>query len=403
MNNEDMLTLRALSPIFEHANPDIKLRWIVQEENVLRQRQTIDVATRSGIFDVVTTSSFEVPIWSRLGLIRPIRPPASYAINDLLPPIRAAVSRGGHLYAGPFYGESSMIYYRKDLFHRAGLSMPQQPSWPFIYKAAARLHDPGNGIYGLCLRGKAGWGENTAVLTAMANAYGARLFDMRWQPQFTSPAWISTLTDYVAAVRTTGPPGASSDGFNEMLALFASGKCAIWFDATVAAASLSDPRTSAVAGTVGFAFAPDHGYSKKSNWLFVWALGVPSGARHPQEAERFVEWATGPEYQELLARDRGWEHVPPGTRTSFYANRAVAAQPYSPIVLRSINSADPSRPSVLPVPYQGVQYAAIPEYQALGTQAGQAFSAAAAGVTSPLDAAKTAQAGAERLMAGRRR
>lgn len=402
VNNSDMLTLKAMSPAFEASHPGIKLRWVVLEENILRQRQTIDVATRSGIFDVITTGSYEVPIWAERGLLRPLHPDPSYAIHDLLTPIRSALSRGGALYAGPFYGESSMTYYRRDLFAKAGLAMPQAPTWAFVYDAARKLNDPAHGVYGLCLRGKAGWGENMAVLTAMSNAYGARLFDMDWRPQLASAPWVRTVTDYVAALRMSGPPGGSGNGFNEMLTLFSGGKCAMWFDSTVAAASLLDSHTSQVADKTGFALAPGTGLAKRSNWLYIWSMAIPAGARHPAAAETFIAWATGPAYQQLLAQKRGWQHVPPGTRTSFYANPVVAAQPYSAIVRRSILTADAVRPSVLPVPYRGVQYASIPEYQAIGTEAGQAFSAALNGATTPAQAAAIAQDAAVRIMAGRK-
>ena len=402
VNNHDMLTLKAMSPSFEAAHPDIKLRWVVLEENILRQRQTIDVATRSGIFDVITTGSYEIPIWSERGMLRPFRPTSSYEVDDLLPPIRSALSRDGKLYAGPFYGESSMTYYRKDLFAKAGLTMPEAPTWQFIYNAAHRLNDPAHGVYGLCLRGKAGWGENMGVLTAMSNAYGARLFDMAWRPQFASAPWVRTVTDYVAALRRDGPPGGSSNGYNEMLTMFAGGKCAIWFDATVSAASLLDPKSSQVADKTGFAFAPGTGLSKRSNWLYIWSMAIPAASRNAEAAGTFIEWATGPVYQRLLAGKRGWQNVPPGTRLSFYANPTVAAQPYSAIVRRSILTADAMRPSVLPVPYRGVQYASIPEYQAIGTETGQAFSAALNGATTPARAATIAQDAAVRIMADRR-
>ena len=401
VNNADMLTLKAMSAAFEATHPGIKLRWVVLEENILRQRQTIDVATRSGIFDVITTGSYEVPIWAERGLLRRLRPASSYAVADLLPPIRAALSRNEALYAGPFYGESSMTYYRRDLFAHAGLVMPAAPTWAFVYAAARKLNDPAHGVYGLCLRGKAGWGENMGVLTAMSNAYGARLFDMAWRPQFTSAPWVRTVADYVAVMRDAGPPGGAGNGFNETLTLFSAGKCAIWFDATVAAASLLDPQSSQVADRTGFALAPGTGLSKRSNWLYIWAMAIPAGARHAAAAETFIEWATGPAYQRLLAQRRGWQHVPPGTRLSFYANPIVAAQPYSSIVRRSILTADAVRPSVLPVPYRGVQYASIPEYQAVGTEAGQAFSAALNGATTPARAAEIAQDAARRIMADR--
>ena len=86
-----------------------------------------------------------------------------------------------------------------------------------------------------------------AFLTATANSFGARWFDEKWQPQFNSPEWKKTLDFYVSLMKADGPPGASSNGFNENLALFNAGKCGMWIDATVAAGFVTDPSQSKVA------------------------------------------------------------------------------------------------------------------------------------------------------------
>jgi hypothetical protein len=111
-----------------------------------------------------------------------------------------------------------------------------------------------------------------AFLTAMANSYGARWFDDKWQPQFDKPEWKKTLTTYVDLMKAAGPPGASSNGFNENLALFNAGKCAMWIDATVAASFVTNPKESKVADRVGFALAPNAGLGKNANWLWAWSL-----------------------------------------------------------------------------------------------------------------------------------
>ena len=124
--------------------------------------------------------------------------------------------------------------YRKDLFDKAGLKMPDAPTWQFIAEAARKLTDRSAGINGICFRGKAGWGENMAFLDAAANSLGARWFDEKWNPQFDTPEWKKTLTFYLDLMKDAGPPGASGNGFSENLALFQSGKCAMWIDATSA-------------------------------------------------------------------------------------------------------------------------------------------------------------------------
>ncbi|AKR55016.1 sugar ABC transporter substrate-binding protein [Devosia sp. H5989] len=393
VNNGDMIRMQKLTDDFTKANPDIQLEWVTMEENQLRQKVTTDIATKGGQYDIVTIGTYEVPIWAKQGWLLSLDDlGADYDVNDLLPPIRAGLSLDGKLYAAPFYGESSMVMYRKDLMEKAGLTMPDAPTWDFIADAARKMTDRANDINGICLRGKAGWGENMAFLTAMSNSFGARWFDEQWHPQFDQPEWKDTLQFYVDLMKDAGPAGASSNGFNENLALFQSGKCGMWIDATVAASFVTNPTDSTVADKVGFALAPDKGLGKRSNWLWAWSLGIPASSTKADAAKKFVAWATSKHYIDLVASKEGWANVPPGTRASLYANPEYQkAAPFAKMTLDSINSADPTNPTVKPVPYVGVQFVAIPEFQGIGTTVGQLFSAALAGQSSVDDALKQAQ------------
>ena len=399
VNNGDMIRMQKLTDDFTAKNPGIELEWVTLEENVLRQRVTTDIATKGGQYDVMTIGTYEVPIWGKQGWLVSLDDlPASYDVDDLLPAIRGGLTVDGSLFAAPFYGESSMVMYRTDLMEKAGLEMPAAPTWDFIAEAARAMTDKDNEIYGICLRGKAGWGENMAFLTATANSFGARWFDMDWKPQFDSAAWKEALTFYLELMKDAGPPGASSNGFNENLALFQSGNCGMWIDATVAASFVTSPTDSTVADKVGFALAPDTGKGVRGNWLWAWSLAIPAGTQKEAAAKKFVAWATSKEYLELVAAKEGWANVPPGTRTSLYENPEYAKVPFAKMTLDSINSADPTKPAVDPVPYVGVQFVAIPEFQGIATAVGQQFAAALAGSLSAEQALQSAQALTERQM-----
>ncbi|MHA7967840.1 ABC transporter substrate-binding protein [Rhizobium sp. CAU 1783] len=400
VNNGDMIRMQKLTDDFKAKNPGIDLEWVTLEENVLRQKVTTDIATKGGQFDILTIGTYEVPIWAKQGWLLPLdNLGADYDVDDLLPAIRSGLTADGKLYAAPFYGESSMVMYRKDLMEKAGLTMPDAPTWDFIADAARKMTDKANEVYGICLRGKAGWGENMAFLTATSNSFGARWFDENWKPQFDQPEWKKTLDFYVSLMNEAGPPGASSNGFNENLALFQTGKCGMWIDATVAASFVTNPKESQVADKVGFALAPDNGLGKRGNWLWAWNLAIPAGTQKAEAAEKFVSWATSKDYLKLVAKKEGWANVPPGTRTSLYENPEYQkAAPFAKMTLDSINAADPKAPSVKPVPYVGVQFVAIPEFQGLGTAVGQQFSAALAGQVTVDQALTSAQQLTEREM-----
>ena len=398
VNNGDMIRMQKLTDDFTSKNPDIQLNWVTLEENVLRERVTTDIATKGGQYDVMTIGTYEVPIWAKQNWLLPLdNLGADYDAADIIPAIAGGLSADGKLYAAPFYGESSFVMYRKDLFEKSGLTMPDAPTWDFVGEAARKIKADNADVNGICLRGKAGWGENMAFLTAMSNSYGARWFDEKWQPQFDQPEWKATLDFYVNLMKDAGPQGASSNGFNENLALFQQGKCAMWIDATVAASFVTNPTDSTVADKVGFALAPDNGLGKRGNWLWAWSLGIPAGSQKAEAAQKFVSWATSKAYLELVASKEGWANVPPGTRSSLYANPEYQkAAPFAKMTLDSINAADPTKPTVKPVPYTGVQFVAIPEFQGLGTTVGQLFSAALAGQMTVDEALAQAQAVWER-------
>ncbi|WP_460064719.1 ABC transporter substrate-binding protein [Pseudomonas sp. S2_H08] len=399
VNNSDMIRMQKLSKTFETEHPDIKLNWVVLEENVLRQRLTTDIATQGGQFDVLTIGMYEAALWGAKGWLEPMKDlPASYALDDVFPSVREGLSVKGSLYALPFYAESSITYYRTDLFKDAGLTMPERPTWEEIAGFAEKLTKKDKEQYGICLRGKAGWGENMALITTVANAYGARWFDEQWKPEFSGPEWKNALNFYVDTMKKSGPPGASSNGFNENLALFNSGKCAMWVDASVAGSFVTDKTQSKVADDVGFTFAPHQVTDKGSAWLYSWALAIPTSSKAKDAAKQFSAWATSKEYGELVAKTDGIANVPPGTRASTYSDAYMSAAPFAKVTLESLKAADPSKPTLKPVPYIGIQLVTIPEFQAVGTQVGKLFSAALIGQTTVDQALAAAQQTTEREM-----
>ena len=140
VNNGNMIDMQKLTDDFTKANPDIKLNWVTLEENVLRQKVTTDIATKGGQFDVITIGTYEVPIWAKKNWLVPLdKLGADYDVDDLIPAIRSGLSYDGKLYAAPFYGESSFVMYRTDLMEKAGLKMPEKPTWEFIKQAADKM------------------------------------------------------------------------------------------------------------------------------------------------------------------------------------------------------------------------------------------------------------------------
>ena len=375
VNNGHMLTLQRLAPEFERLHPGVRVKWITLEESALRQQVTRDIATRGGQFDVTTVGGYEAHVWSTRGWLKPITPSRGYDVDDLLPVIREALARNGQLYALPFYGESVMTMVRTDLLQQAGITLPPRPTWDQIAQAAARLHQPAQGVSGICLRGKPGWGENMTLVSTMANTFGGQWFDMDWRPQLDTPPWRRAVSLYADLLRRYGPPGAEANGYNENLALFSQGRCAIWVDATVAGAFVNRPQESRVAGRVGFLQAPVGTTPKGAQWLWTWALAIPNSSKNAVMAQAFIEWATSKDYLMLAARAEGWAAVPSGTRRSTYAINAFRqANLHADVELAALAAATQNDPTLPRSPYVGIQWVGIPEFQAIGTVVGQQVS-----------------------------
>jgi sorbitol/mannitol transport system substrate-binding protein len=384
-----MKTMETFTGKFEAAHPNIKLKWVFLPENELRARVTTDVASGTGSFDVVTVGTYEVPIWAKNGWLNsidglmaanPANTQPNYDKDDIIAGVRKGLSYNNELFAVPFYAESSMTFYNKKLFKEAGIEMPTDPTWEQIREFACKLHKPDQKQYGIALRGLPGWGEVMAPLTTVINTFGGKWFDEGWNPQINSKEWKEAVGFYVKLLQECGVPGAAANGFSESLTAMSQGQAAMWIDATVAAGFLTDPKQSKIVDDVGFTMSPHASTKKGYHWLWSWALAIPKTSPHAKEALQFVTWATSKDYIALVGTTNGWNTAPPGTRESTYKNPDyLKAAPFAEVTLKSINTADPTDSTRDKVPYVGVQFVGIPEFQGIGTDVSQNISAAIAG------------------------
>ncbi|WP_304454393.1 sugar ABC transporter substrate-binding protein [Nocardiopsis sp. YSL2] len=391
--NPQMEDIESLIGEFNDQHDDITVEFVVLPENQLRDRVTQDIATQSGQYDVVTVGTYEVPIWAENGWLLGLDEYAAdpeYDIDDIIPTVRSALSYDDQMYGAPFYGESSFLMYRTDLFEEAGLEMPDQPTWEEVAGFAAELDD--SDTAGICLRGVPGWGELLAPLNTVILTHGGQWYDEEWNAHLDSPEVQEAVQTYVDLVRDHGQAGAPNAGFTECLTTMAQGDAAMFYDSTVAAGNLEDPESSSVVGDIGYVAAPtaetDH-----AGWLWAWALSVPSTSTDPDAAWEFVSWATSKEYHRLVGEELGWERVPPGARVSTYdiPEYREAAAAFAGPTFEAIENVDVEQPGLHPQPWTGVQYVAIPEFQDLGTRVSQEISAAIAGQQSVEEALATSQ------------
>lgn len=376
VNNKELLMLKEMSHLYLKNHPNVTLDWRVLDESVLRQRLMSDLAVAGGEFDIMTIGAYEAALWAKRGWLQPIKNLKSdYDLPDIIPSIKASMSYKNTLYALPFYAETSMTYYRKDLFNAAKIKMPRQPSWSEILSMAKQLNNKEQGISGICLRGKPSWGESVALITTIVNSFGGKWFNQDWQPELTSKEWLSGVSLYIDLLQNYGPENAHTLGYQENLELFSKGKCAIWVDATVAASTLYNPKMSNVYDKVGFAAAPNEITIEGSSWQWTWGLAIPASSNSYEQALNFIEWATSKNYINEVADNNNWLSVPPGTRFSTYNNPDYyKVAPFSGFVLNEIISATSEQTTLKGSPYKSIQFVDTFEFPAIGNFLGRKIS-----------------------------
>jgi sorbitol/mannitol transport system substrate-binding protein len=373
VNNGQMKDMEQLKSEYEAANPGTTVNFQVMEESDLRSAVTADVASGAGQYDIVTIGAYETPQWGANGwlvdLTESLSSDADYDVDDLLPPVVDVNSFEDKLFAVPFYGESSILMYNKEVLDKAGVTIGDNPTWQEVADAAKKVNTAD--MAGICMRGKPGWGEIFAPLTTIIQTFGGNWYDMDWNATVDTPEWKQAVEFYKTMLDESGEADPVSYSFNECLTALKEGKAAMWADASVAA-SMLEADDSPVKGKMGYAHMPVD-KTAESGWLWSWNLAVPASTKQQDAAIDFVKWATSKEYIQLVGEQIGWSNVPPGSRTSTYEipEYKEAAAAYAPITLDVMTSVNPKQPGVNPQPYVGIQYVSIPEFQDVGNQCSQ--------------------------------
>jgi sorbitol/mannitol transport system substrate-binding protein len=402
VNNPQMIELQKLTTANFTKKTGIKVNFTVLPENDARDKFTQDFSSQAGQYDVATISNFEVPFYAKNGWLEPldsfVAKDTAFDQGDILKPMTTSLTAAdGKLYAEPFYGESSMLMYRKDIFAQKKLTMPAKPTWQQVADLAAKADDSTTGMKGICLRGLPGWGEVIAPLTTVVNTMGGTWFDKDWNAKLNTPEFKKATQFYVDLVRKHGEAGAAQSGFAECLNNMTQGKSAMWYDATSGAGSL-EAANSPVKGKIGYVPAPVD-KTDSSGWLYTWAWGVQKASTKSADAWKFISWASSKDYENLVGKTIGWPNVPAGKRASTYANPDYLkeASAFASVTQQSIAGVDPANPGTQPRPTIGIQFVDIPDFIDLGTKVSQEISSAIAGKESVDAALDKSQALAEKV------
>ena len=206
VNNPQMVDLQQLTAEHFTQQTGIRVNFTVLPENDVRDKISQEFSSQAGQYDVATVSNFEIPIYARSEWIAPLddflAADPGFDQADILAPMVASLSGDdGKVYGEPFYGESSFLMYRKDVFEAAGVEMPAKPTWQQVADIAARVDGAQPGMSGICLRGQPGWGQVFAPLTTVVN--GANTWPQPGWPRRQIPAIPGSAPSTSAAMSAT--------------------------------------------------------------------------------------------------------------------------------------------------------------------------------------------------------
>jgi sorbitol/mannitol transport system substrate-binding protein len=407
VNNSDMITMEKLTPEFTKET-GIKVKFTTLSENDIRAKITQDVGLGGGQYDLVTLGTSDTGTYLDNGWTAPLDPmfkqmskkdQSWYDLNDIFPVVRDSMSsQKKGLAALPFYSETTLLFYNKDIFAKKGLTMPNIPTWDQVYDLAVKANDPQNGIAGIALRGLPGYGENLYIFNSVAYAFGAQFYDKDWNATFNTPEMKNALEFYKKILTNAGEKSPTTTGYTEALSLMSSGKAAMWYDASVSAGTMENSTDSNVKGKIGYALAPVEVKTSKTGTIGGWGLAITSSSKHQDAAFKFLTWATSKDYIKLVGEKFGWASAPSGTRESTYNNESYKkASDFADITKKAISEVDFSHPAVHETPYTGNSLPNMPEYSSWGETIGQLLASYLADKTDINTVLKNGQATLEKV------
>jgi len=245
----------------------------------------------------------------------------------------------GSLFGIPYGSETSILGYRKDIFEKHGLKVPE--TYDELLETACKIPDLEPGMGGLSSRAASGHHASHAFLLHLA-PLGGRVFDDAWNPIVNNEAGVKAA-NALKTIVDCGPEGAASFGFGEALGSFLNGDTAMFLDTTVVAGQINDPKKSKVVGKVGWALHPMG--TRRGSQTGGFGIGIPKNAENKEAAFLLMQWLTSKEGDKLVALAGGNP-----SRFSTHADADVNAKfPHMATFGEALKHADPDWRPIIPV------------------------------------------------------
>ena len=297
--------LIALAPEFE-ALTGIKLRYDKVPPGQIRQKCVLDLSSKTGNISTHAADPMYLPLYAANKWTEVLEPYLNdskltdqswFKHEDIFEAWRKADMVDNRTYGIPYDGEMTIQTYRKDLFDAKGLKPAE--TLDDVLKNAKALHDPANRLWGFCLRGMPGAGQNMYIYPSILGAYGGKWFDAGGKIKVNSPEAVAALEWYVNANNAYAPQAAQNWNWPDIADAFAQGTIGSYIDGHTAVTVIGNPERSKVLGKIGFARWPKGPGGRRVTSLWNWAMPINSVL--PEKARQatwlFIQWAASEETQ----------------------------------------------------------------------------------------------------------
>jgi len=297
--------LIALTPEFE-ALTGIKVRYDKVPPGQIRQKCVLDLSSKTGNISTHAADPMYLPLYAANKWTEPLEQylndpkltdQAWFKYDDIFEAWRKADMVENRTYGIAYDGEMTVQTYRKDLFDAKGLK-PAATLDDVVANAKA-LHDPNNRMWGFCLRGMPGAGQNMYIYPSILGAYGGKWFDRDGKIRVNSPEAVAALEWYVNTNNAYAPKAAQNWNWPDIADAFAQGTIACYIDGHTAATVIANPERSKVVGKIGFARWPKGPSGKRVTSIWNWAMPINSALpeRSRQATWLYIQWAACEETQ----------------------------------------------------------------------------------------------------------
>lgn len=291
-----------LKTTFEKDHPGSTLTIEQQEWEGLVERLTTALTSADQTPDVVEVGNTQAPTFTTVGAFSDLTDDLDgFGGDDLLSGFVDGATIDGKTFAVPYYAGSTYVFYRKDLFEKAGITEVPATMDDFVAAAGKLKADSGKADFsGYWLPGK-DWRDGAAFLWDAGGDFAAPDGD-RWKASLSTPESIEGLTTFQDLYASaSGAPADANE--SDPVTPFCAGKIGMMSRPGWVYGMLTDPKSGCpkLAEKVGVFALP--GSDGGPAPVLLGGSDIAISAKSPNQdlSRDVVELMLSEEYQTILA------------------------------------------------------------------------------------------------------